>query len=85
VIIPYTLPFAMTGIRQGIARALVGMIASEFLLSASGLGDLIYRNTQIFQTGKVLASVLVITILATILMGIGRALENYFARWRAGA
>jgi ABC-type nitrate/sulfonate/bicarbonate transport system permease component len=85
VIIPYTLPFAMTGVRQGIARALVGMIASEFLLSASGLGDLIYRNTQIFQTGKVLASVLVITVLATILMGIGRALENYFARWKAGA
>jgi hypothetical protein len=33
----------------------------------------------------VLASVLVIMILATILIGLGRALENYFARWRAGA
>ena len=31
------------------------------------------------------ACVLVIMILATILIGIGRALENYFARWRAGA
>jgi NitT/TauT family transport system permease protein len=85
VVIPYTLPFTMTGIRQGIARALVGMIASEFLLSASGLGELIIQNTQIFETGKVLASVLVITIVASILMAIGRALENYFSRWRAGA
>jgi len=84
VIVPYTLPFTMTGVRQGIARALVGMIASEFLLSASGLGELIIQNTQIFETGKVLASVLVITIVASILMAIGRALENYFSRWKAG-
>jgi hypothetical protein len=26
----------------------------------------------------------VITVLATILMAIGRGLENYFARWKAG-
>ena len=85
VIVPYTLPYTMTGVRQAIARCLVGMIAAEFLLSSSGLGDLIIRNTERFQTGNVLACVLVIMILATILIGIGRALENYFARWRAGA
>jgi NitT/TauT family transport system permease protein len=84
VIIPYTLPYTMTGIRQAIARCLVGMIASEFLLSSSGLGDLIIHNTQLFETGRVLAAVLTITLLATILMGIGRAIENYFARWKAG-
>jgi NitT/TauT family transport system permease protein len=84
VIIPYTLPYTMTGVRQAIARCLVGMIASEFLLSASGLGELIIRNTERFETGRVLAAVLVITVLATILMSIGRAIENYFARWKAG-
>src|SRR5262249_42552351 len=55
VIIPYTLPYSMTGVRQSIARCLVGMIAAEFLLSSSGLGDLIIRNTERFQTGNVLA------------------------------
>ncbi len=40
VMIPYTLPFAVTGIRQGIGRGLVGMIAAEFYLSASGIGRL---------------------------------------------
>jgi ABC-type nitrate/sulfonate/bicarbonate transport system permease component len=84
VIIPYTLPYTMTGVRQAIARCLVGVIASEFLLSASGLGELILLNTERFETGRVLASVLTITILATILMAIGRAIENYFARWKAG-
>jgi ABC-type nitrate/sulfonate/bicarbonate transport system permease component len=85
VIVPYTLPFTMTGVRQAIARCLVGMIAAEFFLSSSGLGDLIIRNTERFQTGNVLAAILTITLLATALIGLGRAFENYFARWKAGA
>jgi ABC-type nitrate/sulfonate/bicarbonate transport system permease component len=85
VIVPYTLPYTMTGLRQSIARCLVGMIAAEFLLSSSGLGNLIYTASERFETAKVLASILTITLLATALIGIGRALENYFARWRAGA
>jgi ABC-type nitrate/sulfonate/bicarbonate transport system permease component len=84
VIIPYTLPFTMTGVRQSIARCLIGMIASEFLLSANGLGNLILIYTQRFDTAHVLAAVLSITLLATVLMGIGRGLENYFARWKVG-
>jgi NitT/TauT family transport system permease protein len=84
VIVPYTLPYTMTGIRQGIARALVGMLASEFLLAASGLGNLILVYTQRFDTAHVLAAVLTITLVATALMAIGRAIENYFARWKAG-
>ena len=85
VIVPYTLPFTMTGVRQAIARCLVGMIAAEFFLSSSGLGDLIIRNTERFQTANVLASILTITLLATALIGLGRAVEGYFARWKAGA
>jgi ABC-type nitrate/sulfonate/bicarbonate transport system permease component len=84
VIVPYTLPYTMTGIRQGIARSLVGMLASEFLLAASGLGNLILVYTQRFDTSHVLAAVLTITLLATMLMAIGRAVENYFARWKGG-
>lgn len=84
VIVPYTLPYTMTGVRQGIARALIGMLASEYLLAATGLGNLILTYTNQFDTAHVLAAVLVITLLATILMGIGRGVENYFARWKAG-
>jgi NitT/TauT family transport system permease protein len=84
VIIPYTLPYTMTGARQGIARSLVGVIASEFLLAATGLGSLILTYTNRFDAAHVLAAVLVITVIATLLMAIGRAIENYFARWKAG-
>ncbi|HEY3918599.1 MAG TPA: ABC transporter permease [Stellaceae bacterium] len=82
VMVPYTLPFTMTGVRQAIGRALVGMIAAEFFLSSTGLGQLIMNASQNFDTAGVLAAILVIMALGLCLMRIGRAIEQYFARWR---
>jgi NitT/TauT family transport system permease protein len=84
VIIPYTLPYTMTGVRQAVARSLIGMLASEYLLAATGLGSLILTYTNQFDAAHVLGAVLATTVLATILMALGRAIENYFARWKAG-
>ncbi|HEX3970233.1 MAG TPA: ABC transporter permease [Stellaceae bacterium] len=82
VMVPYTLPFTMTGVRQAIGRALVGMIAAEFFLSSTGLGQLIMSASQNFDTAGVLAAILVIMVLGLVLMRIGRAVELHFARWR---
>jgi ABC-type nitrate/sulfonate/bicarbonate transport system permease component len=82
VMVPYTLPFTMTGVRQAIGRALVGMIAAEFFLSSTGLGQLIMSASQNFDTAGVLAAILVIMVLGLVLMRIGRVVELHFARWR---
>jgi NitT/TauT family transport system permease protein len=82
VMVPYTLPFTMTGVRQAIGRALVGMIAAEFFLSATGLGALIMTASQSFDTAGVFAAILIIGLLGVGLMRIGSMLEAHFARWR---
>jgi len=82
VMIPYTLPFAMTGVRQAIARGLVGMVAAEFFLSPSGLGQMIMMGSQNFDTAGMLAAILIIVLLGVGLMDFGRYLENRFAQWR---
>jgi NitT/TauT family transport system permease protein len=82
VVVPYTLPFAMTGLRQAIGRALVGMIAAEFFLSSTGLGQLIMTASQNFDTGGLFAAILVIVLLGVGLMRLGRAIEQHYARWR---
>ncbi|MCL2584930.1 MAG: ABC transporter permease subunit [Streptosporangiales bacterium] len=82
VVIPYTLPYLMTGVRQALARGLVGMIAAEFFLSAGGLGSLLITQSEQFDTGGMLATTLVITLAGVILMAAGRAVERRFARWR---
>jgi len=82
VMVPYTLPYTMTGVRQAIGRALVGMIAAEFFLSSTGLGQLIMGASQNFDTAGVFASVLVIALIGVGLMRLGLAIEQHFARWR---
>lgn len=82
VMIPYTLPYAMTGIRQAIARGLVGMVAAEFFLSPSGLGQMIMMGSQNFDTAGLLAAILIIVVLGVALMDFGRYIEERFAPWR---
>ena len=82
VMLPYTLPYMMTGVRQAIGRALVGMIAAEFFLSATGLGKLIMEASQDFDTAGVFASILVIGIIGVALTRLGLMIEQRFARWR---
>ena len=82
VMLPYTLPFTMTGVRQAIGRGLVGMIAAEFFLSSTGLGQVIMVASQNFDTGSVFGMILVIGLLGVGLTRIGQSIENRFARWR---
>ena len=82
VMLPYTLPYTMTGVRQAIGRALVGMIAAEFFLSSTGLGQLIMGASQNFDTAGVFASILVIGLIGVGLMRLGLKIEQHFARWR---
>jgi ABC-type nitrate/sulfonate/bicarbonate transport system permease component len=82
VMIPATFPYAMTGVRQAIGRALVGMVAAEFFLSASGIGQLLLVSARNFDTAGLFGAVLVITILGVALMALGRALEDRFTVWR---
>lgn len=82
IMVPGTLPYAMTGIRQAIGRALVGMVAAEFFLSASGMGQLIMTSARNFDTAALFGTVLIISLLGAGLTGVGRLLENRFTPWR---
>jgi NitT/TauT family transport system permease protein len=84
ILIPYTLPFALTGIRQATGRALVGMIAAELLLATSGLGEEIVIASRNFDMAGVLASLIVITVFGVVMMRCAQALERKYAAWRGG-
>jgi ABC-type nitrate/sulfonate/bicarbonate transport system permease component len=82
VMLPYTLPYTMTGVRLAIGRGLVGMVSAEFFLSSTGLGQMIMTASQNFDTAGVFAAILVIALIGIAMMRLGRSLEMHFARWR---
>ena len=82
VMVPYTLPYTMTGVRLAIGRGLVGMVAAEFFLSSTGLGQMIMTASQNFDTAGVFAAILVIGLIGVAMMRLGRRIEMHFARWR---
>ena len=82
LLIPHTLPFIFTGIRQGAGRALVGVVASEFLVSSSGMGGEIRYHAGNYIMSGVFAYIIVLTAIGILLMWLGRLLEDRFAAWR---
>ena len=85
VVLPYTVPFLVSGIQQGLSRGLVGVILAEFLASASvngGLGWLIFRSGQTFNAALTYASLLSLAVLALALVQGTRSLEARIAPWR---
>ncbi len=82
ILIPYTLPFALTGIRQATGRALVGMVAAEFFLSTSGLGEVIMVASRTPDMANMLAAIVLITVLGAALMWGAQKLEGLFSAWR---
>ena len=85
ILIPYTLPFALTGIRQAIGRALVGMVAAEIFLNNTGLGGWLVDSSRSFDMAGVLGAIVVTTLLGVFLMSLVRRLEKRFAGWRGAA
>ncbi len=82
ILIPYTLPFALTGIRQATGRALVGMVAAEFFLATGGLGEQIIVASRNFDMAGVLATIIVITTFGVVMMRGAQALERRYSAWR---
>lgn len=85
ILIPYTLPYALTGIRQAIGRALVGMIAAEIFLNNTGLGGWLVDSSRSFDMAGVLGAIIVTTLIGVFLMNLVRRLEVRFAAWRGAA
>ncbi len=82
VVLPFTVPFIMTGIRQGIGRALIGLLVSEFFGSSKGVGYVIERAGQQMDPATMfamLAALVAFSVGAVYVMG---TLERRIAPWR---
>jgi NitT/TauT family transport system permease protein len=85
VVLPYTLPFVVSGIQLALSRGLVGVVIAEFLTGASkdgGLGWLIFRAARGFNGALTYAALMSLAILALVLVQGTRSMESKIAPWR---
>ncbi len=67
IVLPANLPTLFNSLKINIGLSLVGVIAGEFLVSKAGLGYLIVYGGQVFQMDLVMASVLILAVVAALM------------------
>lgn len=82
VILPATVPSVLTGIRLGLTRAWLALVAAELLAADSGLGQMMEMGRQMFRIDVVMAGVIVTGLIGFLLDRGVIAAETHFTRWK---
>lgn len=81
VVIPSCVPYIAAGVNISLGHALTGMIIAEFYTNASGLGGLVLKNADTFQTAQMFVPVFLVMVLGIVLMSSTRLLKRKIAPW----
>ena len=82
IIFPAALPYMMTGLRLGIGRAIIAMVVAEFFTAITGLGALIVKYGDQYDTASMFVPILVLMALGIVLTAIVRRAEAWIAPWK---
>ena len=82
IIFPAALPYMMTGLRLGIGRAIIGMVVAEFFTAITGLGALIVKYGNQYDTASMFVPILVLMALGIALTAMVRYAEAWIAPWK---
>lgn len=85
IVIPNAIPYIAIGVRLAAVRAMIGVITAEMFLQAVGLGGAILRYGDIFRTDRLLALVVVVSLIATTLSIVSKKVEERLTLWRASS
>jgi len=82
VVLPSTIPFILSGLRQGLGRAIVGVMVGELYAATAGIGFMITVAGATFQTDKVFVGVLIFALAGMLGTEVIGRIEKRFDKWR---
>lgn len=82
VIIPASIPTVLVGLRLGGALTIIGVVVSEMLTSADGIGYLVTKNRTTLNSPGVFAAIVMILVLSIVYDIAIRALERHTLVWQ---
>ena len=83
LIIPGSLPSLVSMLKISVGMAWIGSIMGEYLVSRAGLGYLIVYGGQVFKLDLVMASTVVLCLLATLMYVIVALLEKIIIKYKS--
>jgi len=82
VVLPSIVPFILSGLRQGLGRAIVGVMVGELYAATAGIGFMITVAGATFQTDKVFVGVLIFALAGMLGTEVLARIEKRFDKWR---
>jgi NitT/TauT family transport system permease protein len=76
--LPATLPYLFTGVKLSVAYAFIGVIASEFILSGSGIGYAIGYAYNNFQNGDMYGLMFIVLVSVTLVNVVLNRIDRRF-------
>jgi ABC-type nitrate/sulfonate/bicarbonate transport system permease component len=81
IVLPYALPSIMTGLRLGIGRAIIAMTIAELFTAINGLGGLLLKRSEGYDTAGSFVPAFVFMAMGIIMVGLVGWLERRIAPW----
>src|SRR5207244_13186681 len=82
VVIPASIPTVLAGLRLGGALAIIGVVVSEMLTAAAGVGYLVSSYRTVLDSAHVFAGVLMILVLSVMFDVLARYAERRTMAWQ---
>jgi NitT/TauT family transport system permease protein len=82
VIIPASIPTVLAGLRLGGALAIIGVVVSEMLTAAAGIGYLVSKYRTVLDSPRVFAAILMILVLSVLFDMLARWVERRTLVWQ---
>lgn len=82
IIIPGSVPFIMSGFRLGIGQAIIGMVVAQMFLGLSGIGFMLTKYGNMFETPYVFVVVFALAALGIVMTEGVKRLEQRFTLWK---
>jgi ABC-type nitrate/sulfonate/bicarbonate transport system permease component len=80
--LPGSVPFILTGVRQGVALGLIGVVVGEMFGGSQGIGFMVAYGGQTFATDTLFVGVLIVAFSGIVLTWVAERLERRFSRWK---
>lgn len=81
VYLPSTVPFLFAGLRQAVVLATIGMVVAEMAGSSAGIGAVIIRAANTYQTDQAFAAIAIVVVWSVSMTQVVTLVERWVAPW----